>query len=241
MFTEYQLAVFENRVELMEKIKAFSNKRGISIWRPIRHDKRKSVVHSWLAEMRTGLFLDKFSDQMKYDKKIKLSKCYRRPDWDIVVKGQRIVCETRRLYRQTAELTENEANSDFERYKKDQSKVYSSQGSVTLSSDYFYGQISKVMEKEDNYRPLILEQKTPFIICIDPTFKTFIGPSDIYDSFIGHGNNGYFFTDEVFNNVTGIFSSSGYGEDFIWFENEKALFPLSQTNREEFARYRYKP
>jgi hypothetical protein len=242
MFTPYQQAIFANRQPLIAQIKEFASRRNISIWRPIRHDKSKIRLHSWLAEMRFGLFFDSFAERISYDQLFSFfNRPAQTPDWSFTLNGQLIISDTLRLNRQSRHSLEKALEEDFDRFVSFPDQPSLRQGSITLSSEFNYGQQSKVTSKERKYRDLIRNRKAPFIISIDPSFEAFIDSLDTFDAFVGHSKYGLFYTDEhIRKNVSGVLlSDRSGGNDFVWYPNENCAYPLLDTNLAILEKYKY--
>ena len=237
----YQAAYFGEKRQLLARIKEFADRRHINVWSELARDTvQLHNTHSWLAEMRTGMFWDKLVEDLKYNTAVKWPGGKKTPDWTFRINGQYIVTDTLRINSQGENLN-TVLQDDFESSQNDPNYGgYIRGGTIIIDTAHYSGQGSKVTRKEQWYRSMIEHLKVPFIICIDPEPGTLLAALDTHD-FLCHYKFGLFNADENFSrNVAGVLFNHGYGDEFTLFPNECAAFPLSAENLELMYPYRYR-
>lgn len=230
-FSDFARKFFEDRKELLEQIYALKDRRHLkNVFKRLQEDHDDINFYSWLSEIRVGLHLDKFCQELKYD----CNFFRKKPDWQLNMSDQSIIVEVLRL-----NASEDETRKEINRSKEIRAFQESNPGvgfpiyggGGVYNSEYFYGAQSKLDKKIDKYKHLLEQCKMPFILCITPDFNTKIDNLDTFDFLIGHSGNGYFKENEVFGRYTsGVLLNTYWGEWF-YFNNEKAAFPLIQDNR----------
>lgn len=224
---------FDCNPDFYKKVEALEKRVGKKLFRKLKNNKSQTNFHSWLSEMRFGLFFNKFCE-VKYDTLIDRKT----PDWTLIMNDQKILAEVARInveedeLRQIYEFAEelkihNQQNLDKpKRYMVVPPKTF-------LSSAYLYNHQSKITAKEKNYAPIINKYQIPFIICISPISNTYLNQYDVFDFLIGSNKKGLFYTDHDFGrNVTGVLFEEAYEQ--IYYNNENSYVTLNEQNQTFF-------
>jgi hypothetical protein len=216
---------FEGKPEFLKEIESFENRRKLNLLGKLKTDKDEINFFSWLAEVRFGLFFDKFCLNIENDYRIE-SKM---PDWCITGNGQNFIAEVIRLntpekeYR--ASIERNRQTRKFQKENPDVPLIIQGKAKM-ISLEYLSGGQSKLVKKEERYRDIVQKYKMPFIICVAPTIDTYLFELDFYDFFMG--SRGYFKRDENFGrNVTGILLNTPFNQ-FFYYHNEDAEYQLTK-------------
>ncbi|WP_207514629.1 hypothetical protein [Longitalea luteola] len=218
----------ETKPELLDAIKSFERRRGLSLLRNLQEQENTINFFSTLAEIRTGLFFDPLCSELRYNFPLD----GKRPDWYLTLNGQHILCEVLRLNTPEEECEANiERNRELRRFQIENPGVPILEYGEAKSIDtaFLCGAQSKLQFKEAKYRNIIERHQLPFFICVNPSVETYINEIDLTDFLMGR--HGFFATDEYFRRyVTGVLLQGYFTGQWVYFPNEKAQFALTEEN-----------
>lgn len=172
--------------------------------------------------MEFGAIVNKLFSNVNYEPNI-IGKT---PDWLVISENQNIIFEVKKINPIEKELTDR-----IELFRNN--KYFGNeQTSFCTSINDFIPQISKITNKEEVYRKLIVEHDYKLIICVDVIAlqEEFITDNDLRDYL------NFEFKYSIFNeypefceNVAGIIGKPIFGNT-IFIENKKSNFKLNKKN-----------
>jgi len=237
-FKTHVAKYFEAHSDLLKKIQAFEQKRGIALLKKLNRDKDKINLYSWLTEVKFGLWLDQYSYELKHDASIE----NKTPDWTAIINGQKVIAEVLRVNTPQEELEANiNQHEQIRQYQDKNPGVWLIlEGEAKMVPQvYVQRAANKLREKSIKYGPIASKSNTPFLICVETTFNTFIDESDCFDLLIAHNTKGLLYSDADFSsNVTGVLLLT-YFKEFFYFHNELAENKLNQENYDLFSKLAY--
>lgn len=226
---------FDTKQELLEAIESFERKRELSLLRNLLQEEDPINFFSTLAEIHTGLFFDSLCSELRYNFPLDT----KRPDWYLILNGQHMLCEVLRLNTAEEECKANiERSRVLRRFQIENPGVPIIQydEAKTIDTAFLCGAQSKLQYKEVKYRNIIERHQLPYIICVNPSIQTYINEIDLNDFLMGR--KGFFASDEYFGrNVTGVLLQGYFTGQWVYFQNKKAQFALSEENESLMARW----
>lgn len=164
--------ILDNKPDYLNNLKFLDDKYNSIFTKKFNKENNDINILSLFCEMEFGYLLNHLFSNVEYEPKI-----HNKTHWLVNSHGQKIIFEVKKI-NPLEQIMQSRIN-----LVKENKYLGINEGSFTNSINDFIPQFSKILNKESNYRNLIVQENYILVICIDVINlqKEFITDTDLYD------------------------------------------------------------